>query len=147
MPTPIEDRREELAINFLDLEKIHPELHAKLQLSQRLDVDNLLKVEGGKSIALKFTCPLLTAAIICDIMRSQCKKAGEPIIRVYLKRSDAWTKLSDSAILTWCNHSQGMGEKATTTTFLSPLIFPPIVRPEDLVAPPVQVVKLGNIHA
>lgn len=139
MPKPIEERSEELAVNFLDLDRIHPELQMRLQLSKRLDAGNPLKVEQGKSIALRFTCPLLTAAMICDIMRKQCKKAGEPAIRVYLKRSDAWVKLAESAVLTWVQHSEG-----TPTTFLSPVIFPSIVRPEDLVAPPVKVVKLGN---
>lgn len=130
MPTIIEHRKEQLAINAIDLDALDPILRIRItrdkEGNNRLDFRQAIPVETEKASstrAIAFCCDLLTAALCCDLTRSENRREGGPIIRVYLKKADAWTRLPEKAILTLVEEGKPI---------LNPEIFPMQVRPSDL---------------
>lgn len=103
---------EKLAINLYDLDRLPPEMRIKL-LKGRLDLnkENIIDYEytttninGEKEKRVEkgsqFTCDLLAAALVCDIIRSYDRSVGDIETRIYLNKGDGiWTKLSKNAIL------------------------------------------------
>ncbi len=69
-----EIRREKLAVNLYDLDRVEESLRPKL-FAGRLKLDKPLKMDWDRrdavdEVAVEFECPLLEAAIICDTLRS-----------------------------------------------------------------------------
>ncbi len=92
-----------LAINLYDLDRIAPTLRTKL-FSGRLDLSKPLSTAWDRTnikeeVAVLFTCDLLTAAIICDTVRSHDRKAGDFPTRLYLKRK-SWARIPSGVVLT-----------------------------------------------
>ena len=85
------DRKERLAIRLDDVDKLPPEVRVGL-LAGRLDLDKILRVGQGERAedipAVEFTCPLLEAALVCDMVRSYNRKVGDSPSEVYLHRGN-----------------------------------------------------------
>lgn len=94
---------ERLAISLFDLDYISPMLRTKL-LSGRLDLrrENVIRANGESIMetGIPFTCELLLAATACDMIRSENRREGDRIVRVYLNRGNGWVKVSSNTILT-----------------------------------------------
>lgn len=103
--------QERLGLNLYDLEAIHPDLY-KRTLSGVLDLrrEAVIRVGSGTvDTAVPFSCALLLAATLCDILRSENRKFREPPIRVYLSSSQGvWTKLGKDAVLTTVGDRDGV---------------------------------------
>lgn len=123
-----------LAINLLDLERVHPTVresllgHGLFLLHQRpvlMDRERMMDETG-----LAFACPLLQAAAICDLIRDHDRKAGDTPTRVYLRRVRAWEKVSAEVSLM-------QGDR------LNPKVFPPQrAAATDLVIPKRQFKRI-----
>jgi len=94
---------ERLALNLFDLDSIVPELKMRL-FRGRLDLrrDSVIRVDKDKTdeTAVPLLGDLLSAAVACDILRSENRREGDKVVRVYLNRGTNWVKLPASAILT-----------------------------------------------
>lgn len=125
------ERKERLAIWLDDIDRIAPELRDKL-LSGRLDLTQTVRVGRGelqrhKSVpALVFTCPLLEAALVCDIIRSHDRKAKERPTELYINRGTSWARLIYSAVLTAVVDGK---------VILNPAVFPNVEVTVPLPAP------------
>ena len=94
-----EVRRERLAIVLADLELIDTEIRFRL-LSRRLDFSALVRVGvRGDVPALTFRCSITEAATTCDVLRSESRKAGQPVPAVWTFRK-VWSRVPDDAVLT-----------------------------------------------
>jgi len=127
-------RKERLAINVYDLERADEPFLRRLELRKRLidrpiSMDEDKKEPDVKNVALEFSCDLLTAASICDVIRSHDQRSGDYPTRVYIFRKSAWSQLSQSAILV---------ETVDDEMRLSRKVFPQEINVEDLIPPPVQ---------
>ena len=96
-------RPEKLAVNVYDLEGIDAAIRQRVLGPQldKLDAKNPVWIDRNRDdeSAVIFTCDLLTAALACDILRSECRRENGPVIRLYLKKG-AWQKVPSTAILT-----------------------------------------------
>ncbi len=120
-PKQVEQRRERLGINLNDIDLIHPLMRQSLLKDGAgkpiVDPMDTTWVDRSKAdeTSIPFTCDLLTAALVLDLVRSEARKANDPPIRAYIKRATAWERLPHAAVLTvvWDGKS-----------VLSPSIFP-----------------------
>src|ERR1700677_432323 len=94
-----EVRKERLAISFVDFKQIDVSVRQRL-LAGRLDLSRPVRVlessgrEGFKpSPALAFSCPLLSAATACDLLRCEDRRQKRKPCRVYLLRAKIWVKM------------------------------------------------------
>lgn len=129
-------RREKLAINVFDLDRIDPDFRRKI-LAERLDLTHHIdmrfdRIKEADEAAVEFTCDLLTAAIICDILRSHDREVGDFPTRLYLKR-ESWSRIPSRVVLTVTEHGK---------VKLNPKLFPTEVRPSELVPPPTTTLQL-----
>ena len=94
---------ERLAINLFDLDSVHPHLKVKL-LNGRMDLkrDNIIRIDPDKTdeTAVPLVGDLLTVAVACDILRSENRREGDKVVRIYLNKGGNWIKLPSAAILT-----------------------------------------------
>lgn len=94
---------ERLALNLFDLDSIVPELKMRL-FRGRLDLrrDSVIRVDKDKTdeTAVPLLGDLLSAAVACDILRSENRREGDKVVRIYINRGTNWVKLPSSAILT-----------------------------------------------
>jgi hypothetical protein len=111
-----EKRKERLAVNIFDLDRLSPLVRGKLFRDgegDRIDLTHAVRVGPEKDeAAVVFTCPLLTAATVCDILRSNDRKFNQEIrerglkgheerqTRVYLFRGRSWVPVPRDVILT-----------------------------------------------
>lgn len=126
-----EERRERLALNLWDLEKlVHPTVRLLMNLGNNMDLANAIWVDRDRldETAVAFICPLLQAACIVDVLRSENRRHGERAVRIYLKRAEAWTRLPEVTVLTVLK--DGHAE-------LNPLWFPEPIKLEEY-KPPVR---------
>jgi hypothetical protein len=112
------ERREKLAINLFDLDRVDPTIR-QILLGGKVDLTNAIKMDKNRfdEAGVAFICPLLQAASICDIVRSHDRELGDFPTRVYLMRVAAWEKLPNAAVLTLILDGK---------TMLNPAIFPPV---------------------
>jgi hypothetical protein len=101
----VEERTERLGIWFADVEKLPPQM--RLEILPHLDLTRILRVGQGEKNeeqpALAFKCPLLQAALICDLIRSHDRAVGARPSEIYLNRSGeetAWRRVVYSMALT-----------------------------------------------
>lgn len=121
---------EKLAINLYDLDRLPADMRGKL-LGGRLDLSSPIRTDWDRKdspdeLALLFTCPLLTAAIVCDIIRDWDVKAGDFPTRIYLKRKE-WTRIPSHKRLTVV---------AGSKSHLNPDFFK--IEPVTAIAPPIK---------
>lgn len=100
-PKPVEVRKERLAINMWDLSHLHPTMKVGF-LGGKIDPTQPIWIDRDKpdETILEFVCNLFSAAVACDLLRSECRRSKEASVRVYLKRAEAWSRLPSTAILT-----------------------------------------------
>lgn len=122
-----------LALPVSVLELIDPGLRERLSLASRLE-RTPIRLDSDKVHIVAFSCDLLTAALICDIIRSNDRKLGDRASPIYRQRSPGgkWVRASDTTVFT------------TTDTdgkaHLSVDVFPEVIKPEDLIPPSPQKV-------
>lgn len=115
-----EPRREKLAVNLFDLDRVDPLIRAEL-LGGKIDVKaGPVRIDPRRPdlAAVGFRCDLLTAAIVCDILRSHDRELGDAPTRVYIKRAEAWEPLAGRVVLTVVVDGKCQ---------LSPEVFPPVL--------------------
>jgi hypothetical protein len=112
-------------VNLADLDRVEPlvrgsMLHGKLDLAGAVLVDRNRPDEN----AVAFTCSLLTAASICDILRGHDKKAGDAPTRVYINRGRGWARLPGGAVLSVVRNGNVVLNPDVFTVELVPLTPP-----------------------
>ena len=126
-----------VAVNLWDLDRVHPEI-VRLVLAGKVSGDKaaIFKVaDRHEDTAVPFICDPKTAAMACDVLRSECRRCEVRAVRVYVSPDGArWVRVPERGVLTWVD---GDG-----ITHLSPEFFPTGERPEP-VAPVPQAVELG----
>jgi len=114
----IDDTRYKLALNLFDTDRMAPELRSKL-LAGKVNLKETVNVDLDRvqtSVAIVFTCDLLTAALVIDIVRSEDRKVNGPLTRAYINRGGtAWSRLPNNVVLTVA--------EAGKPTRLNPQIF------------------------
>jgi len=117
----------ELAINLPDLDRVDQFIRTTL-LAGKVDTGQAVVTDRNRmdEIAVRFTCGLLAAACVCDTIREHDRRAGDPPVRVYLRRAEAWVKLPASAVLSVV---------ADGGVRLNPLLFPNSREPIEPAAP------------
>lgn len=142
-------RKERLAISLPDLDRLDPEVRKRL-LKGRLDLNPIkANIPHGKSVReevfVRFSCPLLEAGKVCDVVRAEDKRAGDDPTRVYIlrppttKHPDAeWTKLPGTATFTVPDVPEGVDDPkimAEAEWILNPKVFPAPKEELELSAP------------
>ncbi len=134
-PQLAEERSEALSISLEDTtDRMTDEMRQRL-ISPRVDAIKWIRM-GEKEAAVQFTCDLLTAATVCDIVRSHDREVGDEPTRVYVRRKVAWERLPAAAVLTTVD---ARGDVA-----LSPEVFPTKPRAVAAAPPRPQRVTFGN---
>jgi hypothetical protein len=129
-------RRERLGICLTDLDRIAPLIRQCLRLADHLDVsrDSVVWVDKSRfdEACIPFICDLLTAACICDTIRSHDRRAGDYPTRVYLKRVAAWEKLAGGVQLSVVKNEKVM---------LNPELFPPVPQAGSAEPPRLEAIQ------
>ncbi len=82
---PSAEERFRLAISLEDLDRIDPIQRANL-LHRRLDLQEPIRLSRHSAeVIVLFRCSLKDAGYICDIIRSEDRKNGDSITRIYLQ--------------------------------------------------------------
>ena len=103
-PMSVESRQQggvrALAVNLFDLDRI-PQIVREAMLAGKLDLTGVVVTDGGRvdETAVAFSCDLLTAAALLDVIRGNDRRAKSHPTRVYVKRQ-AWSKLPGAETLT-----------------------------------------------
>lgn len=129
LEVPQEERRERLAVSLADLDRVAPALRAGL-LAGKLDLSQAIRVGQDRMEdvpAVVFTCDLLTAATICDILRSHDRQHGDPPTGLYINKDRAWTRVTNGTVLTVIVNGK---------VKLNPVVFPAALT--DAAPPPAK---------
>lgn len=97
-----DDRRERLAVALTDLDRVPPEVRTHL-LAGRLDLSQAIRVGQDRMEdvpAVVFSCDLLTAAIVCDMLRSNDRKVGDAPTGLYINKNQSWSRITNNTVLT-----------------------------------------------
>jgi len=98
-------REDQLAVNLFDVGRIDKTI-AQMLLSGKLELDRskVIRVDKDRmdETGVVFSCKLLDAACICDILRDHDRKAGEYPTRVYVRKKGCakFVRLTHDAVLT-----------------------------------------------
>jgi hypothetical protein len=92
-----EERRERLAVSLEDLDRVLPNLRAKVAPLLVKDKARLVRAED--CAAVEFGCELLMAAAVIDLLRDHDRAAGDAPTRAWVFRK-AWTRVSGTLPLT-----------------------------------------------
>ncbi len=137
MPELKRKKVEELCLHLSDLDRIDPLVRGML-LKDKVDLERgPIRVDPSKvdAAGVGFLCDTLTAAILCDVIRSNDRKLRQPVTRVYLKRADAWAQLSSDLVLT---------EVENGKVRLNWSVFTSQIERVDTVPLPLQTVEVGD---
>ncbi len=129
--TPAPARPEQLSVNIFDLDRIESSIRQML-LGGKLDLSKALTIgERPDDRAVGFCCDLLSAACLCDIMRSNDRKFGDSPTRIYMRSrlNLPWFKIDANIVLT------GLGEDEAI--HLNPQIFPPLTTANEVPLSPM----------
>lgn len=114
----VNGRRERLAINLCDVtdEARLSEFMRTTLLGGKL-AETWINVDPRQidEAAVEFTCDLLTAACICDTIRTHDRLVKDSPTRVYLRRADAWRRLPGNVLLSIVSDGE---------LKLNPIVFP-----------------------
>lgn len=119
-----------LAIDLKDLDRLDPVIRTRL-LKGRLDLANPIQISKDRAIpdhAIPFSCGLLSAATICDIIRSEDRKSGDFPTQLYIYKT-TWNRIPSHVALTI---------QVKGSVKLNPTIFPAVA--VTLIIPPPQAV-------
>lgn len=101
LPLLIEDQNEvQIAVNLFDLDRVGEEMRTLMFGKSLKPTPIVIDKNDETEVAVPFSCGLLRAAMMCDVVRGTDRKCGDPPTRVYLKRKTTWTKVSGQALLT-----------------------------------------------
>lgn len=96
---------EKLAVNIPDCDYIPAVFREAMGLSKKVDLTKPTLVYRNKNkseedeYGFVFTCPLLEAALLCDMIRSRDRKVGFVPTRLYIFRR-TWQKILNGTVLT-----------------------------------------------
>lgn len=114
-----------LAVNAFDLDRVPPEMIRKFFFdpdgTPRLDLKAAVEVELDRiepTRAFVFTCDLLTAALVVDLLKSECRRTKSDLVQGYIRRKESWARILNNEVLTAVDPDTGK-------TVLSPKTFPP----------------------
>lgn len=98
------ERRERLAIALEDIEQIEQDFRGPL-LKGRLDLTTIIRVMGesvaGDTPIVAFSCDLLTAAVVCDLLRARARKEGKVPPRMYWNKTGvSWYRVTLDVVFT-----------------------------------------------
>lgn len=129
------ERRERLAVAIADIDRMPADVRKKL-LKDKLDLENVIRHAGQlrqeEVPSVMFTCSLLTAAKICDIMRSNDRAVKDEPTRVYLKKELTWARVPlDKSLTITIGHD----------VMLNPAVFAPDAPPTALKVPPTKFLR------
>lgn len=131
-------RRERLAINLFDLERIEPHVRRLLRLGELLGREPIrVDAERPDEVGVEFACDLLQAACLCDVLRLGDRNGGRYPTRVYLHRERAWTRLPGHAVLSVVDPRDADRTGRPEPVLLNPQWFAPL--PAELPPPPPAV--------
>lgn len=131
----MKQRNERLAVSLTDLDRVPMELRGPM-LAGKLDLTQAVRVGTDRVEdvpAVAFTCDLLTAATVCDLLRSNDRKRGDPPTGLYICKDRSWTRITNSAVLTVL---------ASGRVALNPAVFPEEAGPGT--APQPKIVRKGG---
>lgn len=81
-----------------------PSLSKMIGIADLVDMNpaNVVKITTEKKVeaAIVFICPLLHAALVCDIIRKHDRKVEAKPTRVYIRKARVWNRVSSTALLT-----------------------------------------------
>lgn len=124
------DSRFSLAINLYDIQRVDPFIRSMMKLGEKLNKDpsEIIRVDENRpdERGVVFVCDLLSAALLCDIIREHDKKSSEDPTRVYLRKGKGvWRKLASSEVLTVTRKNNGQvdGNSSDSLAVLNPKIF------------------------
>lgn len=91
---------EGLAVHIYDLERLDQQARQAL-FGGKLDLTRGVRMSQDKAddVGIVFKCPLLEAACLLDVLRSEDRKLGQPETRCWVRRK-GWTRLPATAVLT-----------------------------------------------
>lgn len=95
-----EERTEQLAICLFDLDRVDPSVYSML-IRGKLEAKPIrMDEQKPEETAVLFTCPLLDAAVTCDLLRSHDRETGDPTTRIWLRKSKehSWIKQPTNAL-------------------------------------------------
>jgi hypothetical protein len=95
-----ETQRYRLAVNLFDLDRVDAMIRSMMLQGKLASSPVHIVPYKLDETGVEFTCELLMAASICDILRSHDRQLGDYPTRLYIHKGKAWSKLSGSAILT-----------------------------------------------
>ena len=129
-PPVVDPGGEALAINIFDIldeSRLDPFIRQCLLPPGTLDLSRYLRIDPDRvdEAAVRFVCPLLQAAAICDIARNNDRKLGQFPTRVYYRRAAAWERLPGAAVLTETED----GQVRLSAMFRAGRILAPAVAP------------------
>lgn len=104
-----------IAVNLADVGRIVPLLRAKL-FSGKLDAESgVIRTDSARpeEAAVAFSCGLVVAASVCDIIRAHDRKAGDPPTRCYVFRK-VWSRVPSHVLLSVLSDGK---------TILNPALF------------------------
>lgn len=95
------ERTERLACNLYDLDRVPASMRAIVaaRLDKTKPIDMGWDRKSDTEVAVAFNCDLLSAAILCDKLRSDDRAAGDSPTRLYLFKK-AWTRVASHIVLT-----------------------------------------------
>ncbi len=77
---------ERLALNLFDCDRIEP-IVRQMMLGGKLVLEPIrVDPQRGDEVGVEFSCDLLTAAALCDVIRSHDRELGDRPTRVYVFR-------------------------------------------------------------
>lgn len=89
-----------LAIALDDLDRVDPIARQKM-LAHRLDLENPIRITNKVcDAAVAFCCKIVDAAIICDLIRGEDRKAGDTPSRIFLDKGEGWKSVPGNAVFT-----------------------------------------------
>lgn len=122
-----------LGLDIFGLDDISSELR-KMTLTGKIDLKHTVKVDLDKSNpteAVVFICPLLEAAVTIDVVRSECRRLNDPIVKAYINRGKRWERLRDTDVLTIVNEK------------FKGVLNPEIFREKEIEEEPTEIIPLA----
>lgn len=109
----------ELAVNLADLDRLRQETRTTL-LAGKVATDGVVNPTGEcKDVAVRFTCTIEEAALLCDVLRSYDKASGDRPTRVLIRDDpeSPWRAVPPAENLTYV-------DSKTHKVRLNPRVFP-----------------------
>lgn len=126
-------RKEKLAVNLYDLDRVDPLIRGELLADKLAPLPIKVDANRDDEVAVEFSCDLLTAAVICDILRGHDREGGDNPTRIYIKRDARWLKVPSHVVFV---------DTSTGVARLNSALFPVKVVPAVLPGPAVKKIEI-----